>query len=826
MEATREKIFSRIAAFSFAHSRRLILASVALSGLCAFLVARLPFESDVLNLLPGRAPVTGDFVRFLREFGSADSLYIVVERKSGGDVSPLVPFAEILADRLKATGEFNEIVGADAASREKTASRLLSKALLYLSEEDLEAFKARVSDRGIEEQIRSLKKNLSSMFSSPLAARDPLDLLPLFTKNLPSGFSGFEDGGFFVSPDGRMLVIVAKPKGSPPDLDYDESLIRKVRSAEASAREAFGKTGIREVPRDDISIGLTGGFVHALEDSRMIKRELLVNFLNSLAGVILLVFISFRSGLSLVYAFFPLLISPLLTLGLFCPFIGRLSEATGAFSAIILGLSIDFVILLYARHLEETARGKDVAGSLGASLSSVGPGVLTGAVTTTAAYYALLLSDFRGVRELGFLTGTGILISMVCAFFLFPALGAWREGKKGPMRRRGISAFGLENLAPLALKHPLAVITSCAAATAILLFGLFEVKINNDPARLRPEGNPSQALEARVQERLGEGGDTIMAMARVKSPEDALEIQGLWKGKFDGGRSAGLPVARFEALAQFIPPPSQQKKNLQWIEAQGEALNPSRVEQKLAECLRKEGLRIEPFDAGFKVLREMLANRELLSFEETRDTPLKNIEDGFLKKTRDGYLTVAYLHVRPDFWTNTGVKDFMTGVAAVPGTRLTSPRLVQNELEALMARESWKILLVALAAVFVLVFIDFRSLPLTAISLLPVVLACVWTLGIMGLFHLNLNFMNLVVFTMVLGIGVDYGVHIMHRAIRSSPADLESDLKQVTKGVWLAGLTTVWGFGSLYFSSYPGLQSMGIVALLGVGFSLLNSVTL
>ena len=125
-----------------------------------------------------------------------------------------------------------------------------------------------------------------------------------------------------------------------------------------------------------------------------------------------------------------------------------------------------------------------------------------------------------------------------------------------------------------------------------------------------------------------------------------------------------------------------------------------------------------------------------------------------------------------------------------------------------------------------MIYLDFRSWPLTFISMLPVVLASLWTLGLMGILKIELNFMNLVVFTMVLGIGVDYGVHILHRGLQSTPRQFAADLEQVSKGVLLAGLTTLWGFGSLIFSSYPGLQSMGAVALMGVGFSLLTALTL
>jgi predicted RND superfamily exporter protein len=97
---------------------------------------------------------------------------------------------------------------------------------------------------------------------------------------------------------------------------------------------------------------------------------------------------------------------------------------------------------------------------------------------------------------------------------------------------------------------------------------------------------------------------------------------------------------------------------------------------------------------------------------------------------------------------------------------------------------------------------------------------------ILGILQGRLNFMNLAVFTMILGIGVDYGVHVLHRGLQSSPEHLGYELERVNRGVVLAALTTLAGFGSPVTSSYPGLQSMGAVALMGVGFSFLLALTL
>ena len=817
------------------HHYQLVLGGTLILGLLSgLLVSRLQLQSDVVNLLPSNAPATKAFVQFLQEFGSADSLFIVLERKSGGEVAAFTPFAEVLAERLMASGEVQEIHGLrDPAIEASIEKQFLPKALLYLTEEELHLMESKLQDTAIEQRIRALKSRLHSplgSWASQWLVRDPLDLWPLFKKHIPAKGPA-ESSGYLLSEDRKMMLLIAKPKGAAPDIRYDEILVEKVRSAERAAREIFTKRGNTDpgIDLQDLQIGLAGGYINALEDSRVIKKELMMNFSVSLIGVLTIFILAFGRGRAILYALLPLMMSPLLTLGLFSPFLGRLSESTGAFSAIILGLSIDFVILLYSRYLEERKAGEGIPEALEKSLSHTGPGVFTGAVTTAAAYYALLFSDFRGIKELGLLTGTGILLSLGCAFFLFPALVAWREkGKKRTVPVRDASSFGLERLGSLALQHPWLIISLCAAITLGAIGWAFRVRLNNDPRRLRPAGHSSLVLEERIREKMGEGGETLVVLAGGHSLQEALEVQGRIKVRFEEAMASGLPIFRYENLAAFIPPLSQQKRNLEWIETRAKGtFNPLQVAKNLKGAIQKEGLRIEPFEAGLEMLQKMLANREVLTWEAFQGSPLKPIGERFLKIRGDNLISASYLHVQPGFWTDPKAKAFMEGLKeAAPDLQVTGSKLVQSELENLMATEAWSVSLIALAGVFVLIYLGFRSWRLTLISLLPVVLASFWTLGFMGLLGMDLNFMNVVVFTMVLGVGVDYGVHILFRGIEGGEERLQTGLSHVGKGVVLAALTTLMGFGSLVLSGYPGLRSMGAVALMGVGFSALIALTL
>ena len=130
--------------------------------------------------------------------------------------------------------------------------------------------------------------------------------------------------------------------------------------------------------------------------------------------------------------------------------------------------------------------------------------------------------------------------------------------------------------------------------------------------------------------------------------------------------------------------------------------------------------------------------------------------------------------------------------------------------------------------VAVLLWLDYRRIGDTVLSLVPLLIGILWMLGGMVALGESMNFMNIFVTTMIIGIGVDYGVHMIHRFREFSSAsdeELNAGLVETGKAIVLAALSTTIGFGSLSFSHYPGLRSMGKVAILGAIASALVAVT-
>jgi hypothetical protein len=167
--------------------------------------------------------------------------------------------------------------------------------------------------------------------------------------------------------------------------------------------------------------------------------------------------------------------------------------------------------------------------------------------------------------------------------------------------------------------------------------------------------------------------------------------------------------------------------------------------------------------------------------------------------------------------------DFITrntrGPAAVQesGTyHVSSGELVLVEVVEVMLHDGRIALLLAFFAVFVTCLLDFRSLRFTILAFLPLLLGFIWTFGIMKLIHLKLNMFNFVILPALLGIGIDYGVHYVHRYREEGEGNLARVMRSLYLVIFFCAATTLVGFGNVTFAANPGLKSLGNLAIIGV----------
>ena len=327
---------------------------------------------------------------------------------------------------------------------------------------------------------------------------------------------------------------MARPVRPPFDTDFCKRLFARLAEVEAAARAAAAEEtdAATAAKTTEVTVRIAGGYRIALDAERVIRRELIVNSLGSLVGLLLMVFVVFRTPWILVYGVAPLALAALLTLGL-NGLRGPLSPATSGNSALLFGLGIDGVVLMYLRYMEERRRGFGEEEAI-ARTSGTAVSVMLAYGTTVATFFALILVDFPSLEDLGRLVGLGMLACCGLVLLLLPAL----IGVTSPrLRAHTISAAWLGRLVERRGRvdpggrgghHAGARRGRDAAASS---------NTSLEKLQARTEG---AALEEEVADRFGLARDVFLAIGEGPDPRPAARL-----GPRSGGcRRAGAARGR------------------------------------------------------------------------------------------------------------------------------------------------------------------------------------------------------------------------------------------------------------------------------------------
>lgn len=819
------------------------VAAVLLAGSLA-LASRLRFDTDITSLLPRNDPVVDTFLATLEDFQSADYLLVAVRVPEGAVLDPYEGFVDRLGERLLELPVF-ESVEYRLADTEELLRELYPKAVLFLDRDGRAALERRLSDHGIRERAREVRRLVATpqgQAAKPLLALDPFGLADVFFDQVQSSQGALAvdwTSGYYLSRDRRMLLLLAKPARPPSDIDFGARMAAAVEAEVAAVQAEWpelvgdgGLPGVARPPRPEVALG--GSHMTAVDDARFIRRDAIVSGISSLLCVLALFLFAFRRLGPLLFAVVPLAAGLILSFALAQLTLGTLSSATSSTAALLIGLAIDFVVVSYGRYVEERRRGAGLEQALEAMSGSSGRAVVIGAITTAATFYAFLVTDFTGLRQMGFLTGTGILLCMLSVVVLLPALISWRHDRhklRQTTPNHYLHSFGTDRVLGACMARPRTALAIGLAVTAVGAALLPWLRFEENMQAMRPPGNRGIQVTREIGDRFGSGFNYMMLVLTGDTPGEAIALADRAAAGARRLVEDGV-LYGFGGITSLIPPPEQQAAVLAWLErGRAGALDVERIDATFRRELAAEGLRFDAFAEGLALLREGLGHDRPLEADDLLASPqTAALLQRFLKPSNGGWKSALYLYPPENQWRREPPPEAVALAAELgPGAALTGTNVLNQRVRRLVLPDAWLAGGLGVALVTLLLWLDFRTVRHTLLALAPLTVGMVWMLAAMAGLGIPFNFMNIFVTTMILGIGVDYGVHVIHRyreARDQDDAEVRRALADTGNAIVVAVLTTVCGFGSLAFSHYPGLRSMGYVAILGAGSTALVAITL
>ena len=622
------------------------------------------------------------------------------------------------------------------------------------------------------------------------------------------------------SDDSTTLVLRLYPSGSQSDIGFIDDLYQTLDSLAVALQPTSY--------HPEMEVVLAGRLLRSLVEVRAITDDLVSSLGAGILAVLLVVVGYFLMkalqaqrgtpwsaarvvatlarlpAIAFIVAV-PLLMSLSWTFGVAFAVYEELNLMTTTLGLVLFGLGIDFGIHFYARYSEERRAGRSAAQAVETTFLSTGQAITVGALSTAAALYSLLLADFRGFSEFGFIAGTGVLFAVISMTLVLPAFLLLFE------RYRLLNMSGGQAVQPdrstRRFPTPRAVVGVSVALVAASLLHVpppFEYEFG----RLEPEYteyNERRDVVSRVYDNRDRRNPAYVI---TDTPEEIPAVLDALRAQM---ADSNTTIGEIESLQERFPAKTAvQQAKLARIAAIREDIDDPRIDSEGnqdIERLRRAAQTTTP-----------IPEDEVPEFLKAAFTSKSGEIGNFVViypryGLSDGRQSIAFADEVGTFTTDAG-DTYNAG----------STSIVAADMLQLMRREAPWMVALTFAVVVVLMIINFGSVRWAALAVVPLVVGIMWMLLLVGLFGMKLNFYNLIVLPAVLGIGNDAGVHIVHRYREHGAGSIMKVLRTTGEHITVGALTTMIGFGGPLLSFHPGLRSIGELAVIGIGATLIAAI--
>ncbi|RLC55378.1 MAG: multidrug RND transporter, partial [Candidatus Cloacimonadota bacterium] len=818
----RKKIINKIAEYSAKKPGTVILISLLVTIIMAYFAMDLKLSMQLKDLMPQSHPLVKGFNDVIDNYDSASMIIVAAT----GDEESLKKFADDIAPRIREQKEYvtrvdykmnTDFILNHGFMLQKEKD--LKNSLDMYSDLNLIPWFSHLND-SFEKTYIDDDESISTKQKENNAV-GMLDGIDYLTSTMSKFASGEVDDTYSesdktarkfligdeysLSPDKDMILILVQPTFTVDEID---KVLVTVNLIDSIIEEEVAKY-------PGLEAGTTGTMALARDEMESSQKDMNYTTILALILILILFIISFRMWMAPILAGITMIVGIIWTAGFASITVGSLNIMTSMFAVIILGLGIDFSIHIISIYTELRAEGSSIEDAIKETLVKSGGGIVTGALTTAFAFYTLMISNSAGMSQFGLISGSGVILCMLATMFVLPSMLVLRDkiSSKKTKKRKVVSTkfMFLGSYSRLISKHPIMTLSISFIITIILIFSASKIEFDYNYLNMEPAGLKSIELQHLLEDKFDMTPD--YAMVTTSSVEESYKIA-------EEARKLKM-IGFVSSISDFIPSKEKQGKRAILINKIRENLNknnkqkpilPSDKDLLIEQIERLQDNIIELSQLAFmggqdkldKKAKTLIGDFEdpenngslgkLLSILDSSDqkilkgvnqfqqgfsTAFKNyslsmastdiidldtiptdIKNQFISKSGNHYLVSIY--PKESVWNMEFLDRFKIQMEKL-NDRITGMPLVFYTLIDIVGKDGRMAAMLSLIIIFLLLLFDFRNIKLALIAMIPLVIGAIWMIGIMQLFGLRLTLLNVMGLPLILGIGVDDGVHILHR---------------------------------------------------------------
>jgi uncharacterized protein len=744
-------------------------------------------KSDLEELLPRDSRSVRALDEMRARIPGLQYLGVVVDTGTAENVPAAERMLDDLTTRIRAypPGLVREVRTGNQVER-KFVER---HAPLYVEVDDLKEILHRIEARRDYEVTKESGSLLDD--SDPPPSLEMQDIEDRYDKKVSDKKS--ETGRFSDAPTHTTLLFVEAGEFTT-GADKARALLGRVQ---ADVRSLGGTAAYAPGMR----IGYSSDVAISVEELDALEADLSVSSIVVIALEIAVIVFYFRWWRAIPVLFPPLLVATVYAFGLSSlppASVTDLNSNTAFLGSIIVGNGINVGIVLLARYREARRTGLGVEEALVVGIWGARLGTLAAALAAAASYASLILTEFRGFRQFGYIGGAGMVASWVTAFVLMPPLLKWLDHDPRPSRT-GNGIMG--RVVAVVERWPVPIVGIAVALTvaSAVLVSRFDVsnQLEHDFSKLRRVDtwvNGDGYWGKRVDTLLGRYLTPTVIL--TDSPEAARAAEQTVRDSVDHGVLKPM-VASVRGADDVLP--KDQAAKLAVVADIREALTP-RIRSLISEERRKK-------------LDDILGPADLVPLRE--DELPRSFTTGL--RERDGTIgRTVLVYPRPSdtLWRAQAIHEFVETLLATGG-RVSGSIPLSDDIIGSISRDAPIASLASFVGVILIVLVVLRGRMAALYVIGSLFVGVLWLGGATMLLDVKINFCNFVAYPITFGIGVDYAVNVMTRYVQDGERDVTGAVRSTGAAVGLCSLTTIIGYSSLLLAKNRALYLFGLTAVLG-----------
>lgn len=794
--------------YRFLNKRRVLffLLFILSVGLSVFFACKLSLEEDITKMMPTDAKVERLNTVF-KNSKFLDRLVITVspsDTSKPSDPSILTNFTDSLVNKLSTvdtnlikeiTYKVNDDVMYDVYNT------FLENLPVFLEEKDYEILNQLITSEKLDTTLEKNYKTLLSPASVVLKKnilRDPIGITPYALKRMQSlqFDDNFElDNGYIFTKDKKHLLFFITPKPKSSETAKNAELLTKIDSILS-----------KELAKDpNIHAEYFGGMAVAVGNAKQIKSDVILTLSITVIGLFLFISFFFRRIQVFFLIFIPVLFGGTFSLALLYLFKGEISAIALGAGSIILGIAMDYTIHFYT-HFKHTNSAEATVKDLSFPLT-------LGSTTTIGALLSLVFVKSEALQDFGMFAAFSLMGAALFTLILFPHLMRKRNetGLTAHEQKQNI----IEKIAAYPFEKNKFLVAFILILSSISIFTSQKVEFEGDMMKFNYMSKDLAQAEKNLNSISNVSLRSIYLVSSGQNLDEALannEKNLPLLNKLEQEKT----INKYSTISTILLSTNEQQKRIKrwkdfWTEEKKEKLKADLI-IKSARYKFKE----TAFQQFYDLLEKDFSPVGPEAFSGLKSTML----DNYISQSENETTVVTVIKT-----TAENEEQVFNSFSENEHLVVFDKKFLTNRFVEIIKNNFNLILTISSMLVLIMLIISYGRFELALITYIPMVLSWLCILGLMGLFGIKFNIINIIISTFIFGLGDDYSIFITD-AMMNEYKTGQKNLASYKTGIFISATTTMIGIGVLIFASHPALKSIGLITIIGMFSVLLISNTI